>query len=172
MKKEHFLLFVVALMILVAIVLRIKQPYQLNKAQLGQVSRDDSKISIAEINNIDVQNNNSEIVNEVLKAEVFIPLTDSLVSSPLEIKGRAPGSWFFEASLPVKLVDTAGNVIVQHYAQAQTDWMTSDYVPFISTLTFSTEASNGFLIIAKDNPSGLSEYDEEIKIPVIFKLYE
>jgi spore germination protein GerM len=56
-----------------------------------------------------------------------------------------------------------------HYAQAQGDWMTTNFVPFSSTLTFSTPTTpTGILVLQKDNPSGLPENDAEIRIPVRF----
>lgn len=94
-----------------------------------------------------------------------------LVESPLKITGEMRGPWFFEASFPVKLVDANGNLIVQHYAQAQSEWMTTDFVPFESELEFSyPRTETGFLVLEKDNPSGLPENAEAIEIPVRFKI--
>jgi hypothetical protein len=93
------------------------------------------------------------------------------ISSPLVLTGEARGIWFFEASFPVILTDWDGLIIAQGYAQADTDWMTTDFVPFTSTLTFDkpTYKDNGFLILRKDNPSGLPENDEFVEIPIIFE---
>ncbi|MEK7614829.1 MAG: Gmad2 immunoglobulin-like domain-containing protein, partial [Patescibacteria group bacterium] len=78
--------------------------------------------------------------------------------------------WYFEASFPVELQDKNGNVIAQGPAQAQGDWMTDAYVPFEATLTFTKPADGetGTLILRKDNPSGLPEHDDFVKIPVKF----
>jgi hypothetical protein len=92
-----------------------------------------------------------------------------LISSPLEVTGEAKGNWFFEANIPVKLIDDSGQVVASIGGQAQTDWMTSDFVPFKATLKFATVASSGALIISKDNPSGLVENDAYIRIPVRLK---
>ncbi len=90
------------------------------------------------------------------------------VSSPLTITGEAAG-WYFEASFPVRLLDGNGNEIAVAPAQAQSDWMTANYVPFSVTLTFSTPSTTtGTLVLEKDNPSGLPENDESIQIPVQF----
>jgi hypothetical protein len=92
------------------------------------------------------------------------------VTSPLTIVGKARGTWFFEANIPVTLKDDKGNTLVQKGAQAQSDWMTTDYVPFSITLTFDPkDAEAGVLIISKDNPSGLPEFDSDFAIPVRFK---
>ena len=100
---------------------------------------------------------------------VDAPLINALVTSPLEIKGKARGGWFFEASFPVKIVDANNNLLGQWHAEAQDEWMTTDFVPFKAELSFSApETKMGFLILSRDNPSGLPENDEEIKIPVVF----
>ncbi len=100
---------------------------------------------------------------------VFTPQANEKVSSPLLIQGEARGSWFFEATFPVKFLDDKGNIIAQHYAQAKGDWMTEDFVPFESELVFETPTTQkGWLVLEKDNPSDLSENADELRIPVIF----
>lgn len=48
--------------------------------------------------------------------------------------------------------------------------MTAEFVPYKSVLEFkNSDTVNGFLILEKDNPSGLPEFDDQIKIPVRFK---
>src|ERR1035437_3698542 len=59
------------------------------------------------------------------------------VASPLQITGQAPGTWYFEASFPVKIYDANGQLLGNVPAQAQSDWMTENLVPFAATLTFS-----------------------------------
>lgn len=101
---------------------------------------------------------------------VAAPLPDALVTSPLTVTGEARGTWYFEASFPVKLLDANGNVLVQHYAEAQSDWMTTDFVPFIATLTFPTPTTaTGTLVLEKDNPSGLPQNAAMITVPVNFQ---
>ncbi len=98
------------------------------------------------------------------------PFPDSVVASPLKVSGLARGTWFFEASFPVKLVDEVGNLIVQGHAQADGEWMTENFVPFQATLNFSAPTvATGYLVLEKDNPSGLVENAEEIRIKVRFK---
>jgi len=107
---------------------------------------------------------------EISGKEVIIesPEVNALVKSPLLVRGKARGFWFFEASLPVQLTDSNGNVIVSSPATADGEWMTTDYVDFTAELKFMTTATSGFLVIKKDNPSGLPENDAEVKIPVKF----
>ena len=91
------------------------------------------------------------------------------VSSPLVAKGKARGTWFFEASFPVRLFDGNGKELAVLPAQAKTDWMTTDFVDFEVELNFPTTATkNGYLVFQKDNPSGLPEHDNELRVPVVF----
>ena len=97
------------------------------------------------------------------------PGANASVRSPLVITGEARGNWYFEASFPVKILDANGNVLGQHYAEAQDEWMTTEFVPFKSTLNFSTPTTpTGTLVLEKDNPSGLPENDAEVRVPIRF----
>jgi hypothetical protein len=105
--------------------------------------------------------------------EIFIdsPKENTAVSSPLKITGKAPGNWFFEASAPVTITNWDGLIIGESYITAKGEWMTTDYVPFEGTLEFTnTEYGDyGFLILRKDNPSGLPENDDAVEFKVLFK---
>lgn len=97
------------------------------------------------------------------------PLPGATVTSPLTITGEARGNWYFEASFPVKILDANGKVLGQHYAEAQGEWMTTEFVPFTSSLTFSTPTTEtGTLVIEKSNPSGLPENAGEVRVPIRF----
>lgn len=102
---------------------------------------------------------------------VFTPRAGDAVGSPLTVTGEARGTWFFEATFPVVVVDWDGRIIGESYATAQDNWMTEDFVPFSATLTFvaPTLYNRGAIILQKSNPSGLPEYDDALEIPVIFK---
>jgi hypothetical protein len=98
------------------------------------------------------------------------PASGQTVSSPLTITGKARGIWFFEADFPIYLLDANGNIIASHYGQAQGEWMTEDFVPFIAEIIFENPGTEtGTLILEKDNPSGLEENDAKIEIPVRFE---
>ncbi len=100
------------------------------------------------------------------------PQSDEVVKSPLIIRGRARGAWFFEGSFPVTLTDWDGKIIAQGIAQAQGEWMTTNFVPFEATLPFTLEkdvySNRGALILRKDNPSGLPEHDDALEISIKF----
>lgn len=109
---------------------------------------------------------------QVTEKQNLIKVTTSLagaLTSPLEITGEARGTWYFEASFPVRIYD-ANNVLLGFgIAQAQGDWMTENFVPFKATLSFTHPATEkGFLVLEKDNPSGLPEHADELRIPVHF----
>lgn len=102
---------------------------------------------------------------------VDYPQAGGLITSPLTFSGQARGTWFFEASFPVFLVNWDGLIIAQGIAQATEDWMTEEFVPFTGSLEFEMPdyGDNGALIFQKDNPSGLPEFDDALEIPILFK---
>jgi len=103
---------------------------------------------------------------------VEFPTAHEIIKSPLTIKGEARGNWYFEASFPVRLLDADGNSISLDppYITAASEWMTTEFVPYETTHTFIQPAvDTGTLILQKDNPSGMPEFDDSISIPVRFK---
>lgn len=98
------------------------------------------------------------------------PLPKEGVRSPLTVKGKAKGTWFFEGSFPVILLDKEGEVLVRGIAEAQENWMTEAMVPFRATLQFdSPDAERGYLKFEKANPSGLPEHAESFRQEVVFR---
>ncbi|TSC79968.1 MAG: hypothetical protein G01um101425_445 [Candidatus Peregrinibacteria bacterium Gr01-1014_25] len=97
---------------------------------------------------------------------VHAPTANAPVSSPLTVTGEARGTWYFEASFPVKLLDAEGQIIASAPAQAQGEWMTEEFVPFSATLTFGARDQDATLVLEKDNPSGLPEHAAQVTIPV------
>ncbi len=101
---------------------------------------------------------------------VFNPTVGQIVISPLAITGEARGNWYFEASFPVRILDANNKVLSAKPATALRDWMTTNFVPFSVKLEFIAPATDtGFLVLAKDNPSGLPEHDDELRIPIRFR---
>jgi len=98
------------------------------------------------------------------------PRVGAAVSSPVTIAGEARGTWYFEATFPLEIRDASGNLIAQHYAEAQGEWMTEDFVPFSSTLSFPEQpsGSQGTIILRYSNASGDPERDQSVEIPVVF----
>lgn len=97
------------------------------------------------------------------------PRVGDEIASPLVVTGEARGTWFFEATFPVRLLDASGALIVEHYAQAQGEWMTEAFVPFRAELRFESPATaTGTLVLQKSNPSDMREHDDELRVPVRF----
>ena len=102
---------------------------------------------------------------------VWTPIANQAVKSPLLVEGEARGTWYFEASFPVGILDGNGTELGVVPAQAQGDWMTQNFVPFKAELKFAVPATEtGTLVLEKDNPSGLPEHDDQIRIPIRFDL--
>jgi len=98
------------------------------------------------------------------------PRPNTIISSPLSISGQAVGYWYFEASFPVELYDSSGNLLGQGIATAQSDWMTEDFVPFEVDLEFQKPTDKyGLLILRKDNASGDPRLNDSLEVPVIFE---
>lgn len=99
------------------------------------------------------------------------PIANTVITSPLVIKGEARGPWFFEASFPVILTNWDGLIIAEGIVTAEGEWMTADFVPFTATLNFTKPSygNNGFLILKKDNPSDLRKFDDALEIQVKFE---
>jgi hypothetical protein len=95
------------------------------------------------------------------------PKPNALVRSPLHITGEARGSWYFEATFPVAIFDGQRVELARHYATAQGEWMTDDFVPFEADLVFSTGgAREGTLVLYKANPSGGLDQEDQLLVPV------
>ena len=77
---------------------------------------------------------------------VSSPVSDSIIKSPLSVSGMAKGTWFFEGNIPVSLEFEDGTVIAQVGAMAESEWMTEDFVPFSTEISFTTTESRGFQI--------------------------
>jgi hypothetical protein len=104
------------------------------------------------------------------EAEIKIdsPMAEEKIASSVEIVGQARGYWFFEASFPIKIVDANGKILASGPAQAKSDWMTEDFVPFSIKLDLSNPtATSGYIIFERDNPSGLKELEKTYRLPVV-----
>ncbi len=98
------------------------------------------------------------------------PVANQLITNPVTITGQARGYWYFEASFPVKLLDSNGKLLAIKPMQAIGEWMTENFVPFSMDLEFENPTTDtGVLVLEKDNPSGLPEHDAELRIPVRFR---
>lgn len=181
MEKRHFFLIVVIIIILSALVLRlrslVKSQAELGNEEYSRVAATSTiPSSTPELSSSTPQlaSSSDNIIEkkEVSKdkaVELISPQPGEILHSPYDVSGRALGTWFFEGDLPISL-EVDGKVISTVPAQAQSDWMTSDWVNFKAQLKFDVATSTkANLIIKKDNPSGLPENDSEIVYPVILE---
>lgn len=102
------------------------------------------------------------------------PIPGATVTSPVTVFGKARGNWFFEGSFPIIVVNWDGLIIGEGIATAQGEWMTTEFVPFAGTVSYTldpeTPYDRGAIIFKKDNPSGLPEHDDAREIPVTFSV--
>jgi immunoglobulin-like protein involved in spore germination len=104
-----------------------------------------------------------------VRITVEAPRSGASVTSPLEVAGRAPGSWSFEADFPVEILDADRRTVAEGYATMKGDWMTEKDVDFAGTIEFAQpRTASGFLVLRKANPSGLRKHDDAVEIPVRF----
>lgn len=52
------------------------------------------------------------------RIRIAVPVADSVATSPLAVSGEARGTWYFEASFPLAILDADKNEVAQGYAQA------------------------------------------------------
>lgn len=114
------------------------------------------------------------IGNELKKTDLIrisAPRPNGTIKSPAIIEGEARGTWFFEASFPIKLYDENNKLLGTAIAEAQSDWMTENFVKFKAVLSYSvTQAGKGTLVLEKDNPSGLPENADELRVPIKYEI--
>jgi len=185
MKKIHFIFLVIIIIvgILIALVLLLNHPN--SKSAIKKVNSFEECIEAGypvlesyprQCHTPEGKTFTEDIGNELEKNDLIrieSPRPNQTVNSPITIKGEARGIWFFEASFPIKLYDEKGSLIATAVAQAKSDWMTEDFVPFEAILNFaSPEKQKGTLILEKDNPSGLPEHDDQLRVPVILEKNE
>ncbi|MFZ2049261.1 MAG: Gmad2 immunoglobulin-like domain-containing protein [Minisyncoccia bacterium] len=100
--------------------------------------------------------------------QVELPYPEAVVGKEFSIMGKARGNWYFEASFPVVLLDKDGQVLAQGAAQAQGNWMTTEFVPFkiVLKVTNNNYIGKGTLVLKKDNPSGDSSRDASVSFNI------
>ncbi len=98
---------------------------------------------------------------------VDLPFPGAVVGKDFSVIGKARGTWYFEASFPVKVLDKDGNVLAQMPAQAEGGWMTENFVPFKADIKIpETYIGPATLILKNDNPSGDPTRDKSISFPI------
>lgn len=142
--------------------------YLAKQAEIDYLAQNNFELQ-TRIVTLESQNNPMEVglykSNKGVSIQVFTPTIDSTVKSPLQIAGKVPGTWSFEASFPIELVDNKGKVLVKTTGNLLGDWMTDDQVVFTATLTWNGSYNGpAKLVLKKDNPSGLLDKNDSIEI--------
>jgi hypothetical protein len=97
---------------------------------------------------------------------VDLPFPGAVTGKEFKVTGEARG-FYFEASFPVEVLDKDGKRIFIGPAQAQGDWMTDSFVPFEVTVKVpDTYIGPATLVLHKDNPSDMREYDASMSFPI------
>jgi hypothetical protein len=135
----------------------------------GEVSEESVKAlnSVMESLNFSEENAAKQEISDLIRVEQ--PQPNQVVTSPLKIKGKARGYWFFEAEAPYKLVDEDYRTLAAGSMRAQGEWMIDGFVPFEAEVSFQApDAKSGFLVLSRSNASGKPEHDRVYRVPVRF----
>ncbi len=161
MKNINKKIIIVALVFFVLAILSVIFSIGINPAK----EKDNNPINQENIKNI-IEDKGDKIILDS-------PKPNQKIKSPVKVTGSARGSWFFEASFPIFIVDWDGKIIGTGVAQAKGDWMTNEFVPFEANISYELESNvyskKGAIILKKDNPSGLPENDDALEIPIEFE---
>lgn len=100
--------------------------------------------------------------------QVDLPYPGAVVGKTFSVLGKARGNWYFEASFPVNVLDKDGRVLYQGPAQAQGDWMTTEFVPFkIEVVIPESYIGPAKIVLKNDNSSGDPTKDASVTIPIV-----
>lgn len=97
---------------------------------------------------------------------------NKVYESAFTFEGEARGTWFFEGDFPVRIVDGGGAEVAVAPVRAKGNWMTEDFVFFHGQIayTYLGDYPEGYLIFEKDNPSDISELDDDLRVPVTLEV--
>ena len=99
-----------------------------------------------------------------------LPFPGAVTGKEFSVIGTARGNWYFEASFPIEVLDQDGNTLVQSYATAQGEWMTTGFVPFKGEVKIpETYIGPATLVLHKDNASGEPDKDASISFPIVIE---
>lgn len=98
---------------------------------------------------------------------VSLPFPGAVTGKEFMVTGSARGTWYFEASFPIEVLDQDGNLLAMGHAEATSNWMTTDFVPYTAQIKVpESYIGPATLVLKKDNPSGLPEHDASISFPI------
>lgn len=101
---------------------------------------------------------------------VDAPTPGASVGKTFAVSGRARGNWYFEATFSVDVVSSTGTRLVRSPVQAQGAWMTTEFVPFSTTIAIpGAYEGPATVVLRNDNASGLPENDKSVSIPIVIQ---
>jgi len=125
-----------------------------------------------QLTDICVEDQSDIQVNKIISVKNISITLDNLnsgdkVISGYEVKGSVTGSWFFEGSFPVKILDREGDVLGTVIARTDEDWMTEEEVSFSLVLDIDLEEESVLILkFMKSNPSALEENDDYAQMSI------
>lgn len=159
--KNNWFIYLVALLLVILV------GYSIWSTQTQKVQAPIAEEEVREEVVKEMEEEEEPVEKELIRVDS--PQPNQTIKSPLTFTGEASGTWFFEGSFPVSLLDGDGNSLATGSAQAQGDWMTEDLVAFRGEFEFSVpETESGVIIFEKSNPSGLPQFAEGLQVPVGF----
>lgn len=104
------------------------------------------------------------------RIRVDLPFPGAVVGKSFKVMGQARGNWFFEASFPITVLDKDGKELATVVATAQSDWMTTEFVPFSADVTVpESYIGPATILLKRDNASGLPEHDASAWYSIIIE---
>ncbi len=92
------------------------------------------------------------------------------LSGVTTITGSLKGAYFFEATATGKVLDENKNTLKTFPLTSTSDWMTTDAVSFTGTVDLTgIRATQGYIRLGNENPSGDPSGDKYVDIPVVFQ---
>jgi hypothetical protein len=99
--------------------------------------------------------------------EVELPTVEGVTGKEFGIIGKARGPWFFEGTFPLEVQGADGGVLAVGYATALGEWMTEDFVRFVSEVKVpDTYSGPATVVLKKENPSGEPQRDASVSFTI------
>jgi len=96
---------------------------------------------------------------------VDLPFPGAVTGKEFKVVGKAR-AFYFEGSFPVEVLDKDGKRLFIGPAQAEGEWMVDAFVPFsIDVKIPDTYTGPATLVLHKDNPSDMRQYDASMSFP-------
>ncbi len=152
----------VTILVIIIIVLGVSSIYWFTKPEINE-----ENTNLKLINALVIPVGNGEEMKDEIEID---DLSDNdFIQSPLEITGRAKGTWFQEGEFSARIVTEGGLILDKTTVIAEKYWMTNDFVEFTATFEFEPgTAKLGRIYFTKSNPSGLEENNAELRISIKF----